>query len=353
MSARGKSRTFLGIQYLRALAAGLVVIWHACSFVERGSDLSHDLVGLGQSGVDIFFVISGFIIFYTTAVAPMSAREFMARRIVRIVPIYWFYTTLWLAAFLAAPYFFHATAIAPWHTVASYLFIPAYPPGPHGLIRPVLGVGWSLNFEMFFYAAFALVLSWGIAARLRAVVAIMLALVLLGALIQPDDAVLQTYSDPLVLEFVGGCAIGWMVIRGIRLPRAVCLALLALAVLGFAASFYVQDWPEWLRWGLPSILLVAGAAFYEADHGVRRVELLKRLGDATYSIYLSHIFAVGAFVTLWRRAGLPEYPHWVMAAAATVVALAIGWVAYVAIERRTTGILGAMLATRQQPRAVS
>ncbi|HVM80961.1 MAG TPA: acyltransferase [Stellaceae bacterium] len=350
MSPRGVSRTFLGIQYLRALAAGLVVVWHAYLYIATGVDPAHETASLGQAGVDIFFVISGFIIFYTTGVAAMTSREFMARRIVRIVPTYWLYTTVAIATFLVAPGVFRHFALAPWHTIASYLFIPAYHPRSTGLIFPTLVLGWTLNYEMFFYAVFACLLTMSLAARLGAVLAIMLGLAVLGVVVEPDAAVLKFYTDPLVLEFVGGCAVAWMVIRGVRVPRGLCLGLVVLAVLGLAASPAAEEWPRCIRWGAPSLMLVAAAALYEAGYGIGRVGLLERLGDASYSIYLTHTFTIPAGALLWQRAGLSEYPHTLFAIPAAVASLSVGWLAYAMIERRATSFFRALLAMSRESR---
>jgi peptidoglycan/LPS O-acetylase OafA/YrhL len=310
-------------------------------------------VGLGQAGVDIFFVISGFIIFYTTAVTSMDWREFTARRIIRIAPTYWLYTAVAIVAFFVAPSAFRHFVLVPWHTIASFLFIPDYHPIVAGLIQPILGVGWTLNYEMFFYAVFALLLTLRVTARLRAILAIMTSLVALGLLFRPEAAALKTYSDPLMLEFAGGCVLGWMVIRGVRVPRFLCLALAALGVLGFASSLAIDEWPRCIRWGVPSILLVAAAVFFEARYGIRRVLLLKRLGDASYSLYLTHIFTIPAAVMLWSHAGLSGYPWLCFVIPATVAAHAVGWLAYVMIERRISSFLAGKLFAVRSPRAAS
>src|SRR5215467_252489 len=144
-----------GIQVLRALAAVLVTICHAQAEIAKIGGLASAwppaaLANLAGFGVDLFFVISGFIMVYSTdqlfgtAHGPM---EFLKRRLLRIVPLYWIVTSLYLALTLLIPEF--AKGYPAGFLIASYLFIPAA--RPDGVIEPLVGQGWTLNYEMLFY----------------------------------------------------------------------------------------------------------------------------------------------------------------------------------------------------------
>ena len=109
---------------------------------------------LGNAGVDLFFVISGFVMVYASE--RMFGRaggqlQFITRRLIRIVPLYWLVTPLYLVMALAIPAFEKSYSVA--SVVASYLFIPW--PRLDGIMQPLVGQGWTLNYEMFFYAIFA------------------------------------------------------------------------------------------------------------------------------------------------------------------------------------------------------
>jgi len=147
----------IGIQYLRFISAMLVVVMHATEAIAlRLPSSGQQIWDRGSVGVDIFFVISGFVMTITCLPGgtygsnPLKeAGNFFWRRIVRIAPIYWVYTLLKVALVLALPSLALRTSISAEHVLASLFFWPTV--APWGLIQPVLPVGWSLNFEMLFY----------------------------------------------------------------------------------------------------------------------------------------------------------------------------------------------------------
>jgi exopolysaccharide production protein ExoZ len=139
------------IQYARALAALAVVLAHT------GAYGSGNAFHIGSAGVDIFFVISGFVMWTTTASRAQTPADFIANRIVRIVPMYWLVTLALVIAAVCVPALFPRLKIDAGHVVASLLFMPSRSPF-NGELWPVLVQGWTLNYEMFFYGVFALVL---------------------------------------------------------------------------------------------------------------------------------------------------------------------------------------------------
>ena len=157
---------FTGVQLLRFIAAMMVVTMHTTEAIGLrvpGHTLA-DTWGIGSAGVDIFFVISGFVMAVSTPQPDKSSRYkfseawlFMKRRFLRITPLYWFYTTLKIISVLIVPSLALRTTLHPFHIVCSYLFIPVM--SPWGLVQPVLPVGWSLCFEMFFYLMFSIAIA--------------------------------------------------------------------------------------------------------------------------------------------------------------------------------------------------
>jgi exopolysaccharide production protein ExoZ len=130
-------RKFDSIQYLRAVAALAVVLYHA-------GGLRHgDTFAVGAAGVDIFFVISGFVMWSTSSAHPQSAREFFIRRLARVAPMYWLLTLLLVAGALLVPAAFPRLKLETFHTTLSLLFIPARSPVNDQLLWPVLVQGWT------------------------------------------------------------------------------------------------------------------------------------------------------------------------------------------------------------------
>ena len=132
-----------------------------------------------NSRVDIFFVISGFIMWVTTVGRTLSPQEFLYRRLVRIVPLYWLVTAFTVLVMVVAPQAMQSSRFDLAHVVASFAFWPALHPVT-GHYAPVLIPGWTLNYEMFFYVVFAACLLLRPAHRLPAIV-----LVLTGCIALP------------------------------------------------------------------------------------------------------------------------------------------------------------------------
>lgn len=289
---RGK-QTFLLLQALRAIAALLVVDSHALELVQARLHRHDGFWINGAAGVDLFFVISGFVMMLSaeslrSAVRP--ARRFLWARLLRIAPMYWAATTLKVAILLLAPGLAAHSLHSTWHVAASYLFLPSY--SDTGDPYPVLVVGWTLNLEMLFYGIFTLAL-WRRARVLTAVAPALIALYLAGVL-WPGigtfgrGAALLALANPLVLEFLFGVALGRLVLSGrLRLERLAP----ALLMLGFAALLLALPGPPAMRpfrWGLPALAIVAAALALESRLRRHVPGWLLTLGDASYSIYLVH-----------------------------------------------------------------
>ncbi len=266
-----KAGPILSIQYLRAFAALAVA----------GSHVTTALV-IGQAGVDVFFVISGFIM-WTTTRRPQSVSTFAWNRLLRIVPLYWLATVL-----MALHQHAHLTA-----AVKSLLFIPFR--GEQDQVWPVLVQGWTLNYEMFFYLLVALALFLPLKQRLASILCAMLLLVCAGFLIPSSNPLVVTYTSPLLVEFCFGIGLAELRFRNL-LPGRYLVTM--LAALGFVLAWYwspvaptAWTW-RFLLWGVPGVLLVAAALSWEATGKVWRVGLLVLLGDASYAIYLFHTFVL-------------------------------------------------------------
>jgi len=298
------------VQHLRGYAAMAVVVLHARLLAadvatRAGTPVSVEILPLfGAWGVDLFFVISGFVMTQVVANARASASfeagagGFLLRRIARVVPLYWVATLAMATAIAALPASSRESALAPMHVLASLLFVPA--PNWKGEWLPVLVVGWTLTFEMLFYAVIAMALRW----RWRMPVEGAAALLAVGALLGATGRWPMPWgvmTDPLLLEFGLGVA-AWWASRHWSPSRPVLRRCVAMAIAAVVATS-VPGALEWrvVCWGVPAAVLVCALVSHEqqaqgtpqASVTMRGLDsIMLRLGDASYSIYLFHLFAV-------------------------------------------------------------
>jgi len=278
------------LQYLRAIAALVVVYSHACIQVP---EYEPHVMEFGSFGVDIFFVISGFIMLYISKPSH-TPRAFIANRIRRVAPLYWFFTLLMAVIFLVMPSVFANTELRIEALVQSLLFIPHFSSAHAGEVWPIVAPGWSLNYEMYFYALFALSLYLAQQYRLWFISAAILAVFLLAHALNTGGAFSTFFTDTVVFEFIFGMLLAQAWLSGVRLsPKlGVILILLGFALLllhsqglGLAA----MDMPGIFINGIPATMVVAGTLFIKMPE--YKLGLL--LGDASYALYLSHIFVLG------------------------------------------------------------
>lgn len=313
------------IQYLRGLAAFGVLIFHAA---ERAG--GH--FGVGAAGVDVFFVISGFIMWVVTCRKTPSPGDFLVRRVQRIVPLYWAVTLLAAGVALAIPAAFPNMQVTLDALLKSLFFVPYR--DPNGLIAPLIVPGWTLNYEMFFYLLFAMGLL--APARLRAwlVTAALVALVAVRPLLDGDNPLVATYTDPILLEFGAGVWLGKLWSER-RLPSARTGWVMAAAGLaGFVAVALAGvdvSTARVLWWGVPALLMVAGAVSIERHGTVPDLWPLRVIGDASYSLYLVHGLAISAAIRILAAVGLTA-PALVFAAS-IVAGVVAGLVTYHLAER--------------------
>jgi exopolysaccharide production protein ExoZ len=329
----------IGVQYLRAIAALMVAYYHLISQIPAFSGaLSFTRVVTTQrlfSGIDIFFVISGFIMYVTAR--KLSAGEFAWRRLIRIVPLYWILTlALCAMAMLDAANVHHAD-ITPGHVLKSLLFIPYHNPAQGGMLWPALVPGWTLNYEMAFYALFAgsLLLP---KYRTRTVVAVLAAAVVAGAIWSRSEtlSVWGFYTSNRVGLFAAGMVLGRAYGSGtLRMPRWLCVALVLVGFWGV-----LSDWPPVATDRsielVSSIAIVLGVLAWERQFGMPRWRPALWLGDASYSIYLAHLFAFGIVRSLWKHV---EGPAWEFAAISMAAAIVFGILTYSMLERPSLQLL--------------
>ncbi|MEA5457538.1 acyltransferase [Arcicella sp. LKC2W] len=283
------------IQFLRGLAALAVVIHHTGGYVKRYYEphlLLGDYFSIGFAGVDLFFVISGFIIHFTSKNYlnnPSKIKEYLSKRFIRVYPIYWIITTLlftlgWLITNVLHKNVF---SIGYPHTfiayLQTYLLFPL-----HFAINPVT---WTLSYEIFFYVIFALLI---VSKRLI----IIPLLILLGSFynifISQSGSELTYFNfifSGYNFEFALGCLI-FQFYEKIQLSKALSLILLSVAIFiiiyfGYDVSD-VDSFQRVLTFGLPSGLILLTLLNLEKNGFISFPKLFLTLGDSSYALYLIH-----------------------------------------------------------------
>lgn len=328
MNAENSRMRLDAVQLLRGVAALLVVFVHAISssvfeldavpgFLASDADFRR----LGASGVDMFFVISGFIMAHVlqnrepgAAGSGMgriaAAWHFALLRLLRVVPYYWLMSVLfWAMRSLAG----HDYALAQF--LSGFAVFPVMPGANYE--PPLLLVGWTLGFELAFYTvvAAALIAVPARAARLRFTLEVTVLLAVLGWSLAPDYDALAVWFNPIWLEFAFGI-LAYMLWQRLGRPLASgwALALLLLGIAGLGATamgaHHFDESPtglfnkaegisRTLWWGLPSVAILLGllwlsqgrwSDYLRGNWGWRAMQ---QLGDASYSLYLTHLLVIG------------------------------------------------------------
>ncbi len=346
----GQDKLF-GLQVLRGLAAFLVLVGHvqheAVSMAASAGAALDWRVYPGSVGVDIFFVISGFVIVYAAQkmIGQSGAfKAFLWRRFVRIAPIYWFYTSLMVGVVLIMP---HAVQIARydfWHVVQSYLFIPHIRPLGDS-VRPLLSLGWSLNYEMYFYLILAALLALPLRKMMVALSLYFALTVMIGFFLPQPWVILNYWFDPIVLEFLIGAWLAYAYIRGVRLPSwtlwAGCLFGLGLVTLHLWYDVLYSPFVfEWLR-ALTGMVFVAALTLPSGAAALKPPRVLTALGDSSYSLYLAHPFIIGAAQLIWMRL-FDGGALWLFCGLTICACLIGAHIAYLIIERPLIRIISGL-----------
>ncbi|WP_298918710.1 acyltransferase [uncultured Algimonas sp.] len=323
------------VQALRGLAAMLVLLAHL-ALIERRSLADPFLpvsMEWGMMGVDLFFVISGFIMVFVTRDwrgGGGGVPEFLFARATRIYPLYWVVTAALLLVWVVRPDLVFSSSPNDPQWLNTLLLVPS-------AAYPLLEVGWTLVYEMMFYVLFALILF--LPAKVRpAGLAVWAAAVIVGHVggWQAAGALAFHLFSPLTLEFLAGTAVALIYLR-MRGNRTVAFALVLAGLAGLAVWFFIggafQDQgARVLRLTLPACALLLGAAWLDR-HGATAPAFAVRLGDWSYSLYLTHLLSLVLVEKLWGLAGLEGLPAPVFLIVAVGTALVIAALTYRLIEK--------------------
>lgn len=318
MSGIGKINA---IQGLRGIAALLVVSDHSIlHFLEltnadrlANDHLTYVAETLGRHGVEIFFLISGFVMTvasYDDFRMPNATSGFLWRRIIRIVPLYWLVTALAVAAYL-----WRGQVLHPLQVIKSLAFIPYE--NERGLFHPLVQRGWTLNYEMFFYLLFAVALTQRPRRGLTAIISVLLLLTVVGEFWPSGKCgadsckLLSFYLQPIMLYFAGGIVLGTIRLALRRRNKMPAMNFdnglgMAIALTAVYVVYISLVAPSSVTYAVGVIFCVITTAFCalledKCDSGRLRI-IFFMVGEASYSIYMTHTLFVDPATLLWSHA---------------------------------------------------
>lgn len=329
------------VQALRGVAVLAVVFFHLIIIEKRygGSDtILPYWFEFGMFGVDLFFVISGFVMVTVTQGKFQNLRQaglFLYHRISRIYPLYWVYTTLALLVFLIMPGWVNSSQGGRVDVLASYLLLPDD-------LLPLVQVGWTLIHEMYFYLVFFVLM------LILPEQFLFIGLLVWGVVIAIFGRTFgsPTYNlvfNPLTVEFIIGCllAVHYHKLKAVKLNGLVlvivaCLGMVA-AILGYVnfqaqTGFPPEGWWRVLYYGIPAVVIVFCITHAERNEVVLP-NFLIQVGNASYSIYLSHLFTINVVGRLWQIVAVDSVVDNVFALlVAFGLVLLVGFLSYRLIE---------------------
>jgi exopolysaccharide production protein ExoZ len=341
-SSRQRSHTLRGIQALRGIAALMVVVHHS-TFVWVEHFLGY-VWWNGAAGVDIFFIISGLVMSLTADGKESgvgAAGKFLERRVIRIVPLYWILSLATLCkVYILAHHsslqnHAHHAGLTTSFVVRSFLLIP-----PTGGQHPLLGQGWTLSYEMFFYLLFALCLALG--RRVDTTLPFILIPLGLGGFFQSSSwSALLTLVSPLLLEFLAGLWVGSAMRKGVNFDRVwlMVFGVLCLPILWTTPSLGGEELRVF-RSGIPAFFIVLGAVAAEARFSSWWPKWLLLIGDSSYSLYLTHSLTLLVMEALLIRTRLftTSLPAWLIETMflliCSLVCIVVGVGTYYGLEKK-------------------
>ncbi|MFL2640698.1 MAG: acyltransferase family protein [Dehalococcoidia bacterium] len=346
------------VQLMRFFAGLLVVLAHAESRIARTFPQVNDILqpldpkllpnwgDAVQVGVHIFFLISGFIMLYSASnqfAQTKAQKTFFVKRLIRIVPIYWILTTLSVFILAIRPdlFTYRQTLDVSW-IVASYLFIPWT--SVDLVDSPVIGLGWTLNFEMYFYVIFAVSMFMNRQNALRFMALFFLLSVCVSLIHAPNLPLLIQVTNPILLEFLLGVFLAYYYLKGNSTDRYISRFT---GVLGFSILIpvivFLRPETELLRfllWGPASALILFSMLHVLREPMIKPLKVLVALGNASYSIYLIQVFTLPAFSLVFKYIEPSvELGFITMLVVSTSLTLLVGYIFFVLVERPITQTL--------------
>jgi len=308
------------LQCLRAIACLSVVLFHLAGALSASGyeNFANDyFLNLGASGVDVFFVISGFVMVYIQLNRKTKPLRFIQNRIVRVAPLYWVLTLTMAMVLLLIPGAFATNQFATDRLVSSMLFFCELVLHKETLVFP----GWTIEYEVLFYSVFFFSLYlrniW------HSILATSISLV---------SFVAFDLISSIVLEFIFGMVVGAIFFTRL-FPKRLYVAAAGFGTLCLFATgvFDVGSFNRVLVWGIPSGFIVFGFAGMKQS----KSNILTTLGDSSYSIYLAQAFLIPVFLKLLDRVW-PSVPYGFLIIGGFAFVTVFGYMCFYVVERNLT-----------------
>ena len=304
------------IQVFRGLAASAVLLCHCDMILEEmfSQRLLGNIFSFGGAGVDFFFVLSGFIIFYIHAKdieQPTKAKAFAIKRLIRVYPLYWLVLGLKMASSLLSSY---DPALKTRTAIEVLKAITLFPQDKTLIASGFLGVSWTLSFEVFFYFVFGLAIVFPRKVILP-IVGLWLSISLanlIGILpLDPSSLLDSFWFSPLNLEFAFGCLAAYLLKRyqfshgSFILSFGLFLVSVSIALDIYTSTHNLPSLTKHLSvlfYGIPCWVLIMGGVTLESEKTIHIAPVFSAIGNASYSIYLMHGFFISNLAKL-----IPKY----------------------------------------------
>ncbi|MCB4358663.1 acyltransferase family protein [Quatrionicoccus australiensis] len=319
----------LSIQILRAIAALLVVLHHIswkCS--QFSSSNPWDWMTFGGAGVDLFFIVSGYIMCQVSYSRENNFIVFISARIKRIIPLYWGLSFFALVVYLLSPHLVNSSG-GDTDVYSSFFLLPTKG-------KYLIQNGWTLRFEFLFYFIFALFLVFfkGVL-HLIFTSLFICALVFIGIVFSVDGIVFEFLTSPMLFEFVFGMSVFFIFYKNFNVRFEFGILLVVLG----GALFYLSD-NNWnlhrvWSWGVPALIFFVGIRSLEAkfNSGWRSWAVwLGKLGDSSYSLYLVHPFSLAGSAIFLKKIGF-SYNPFIFSFVLFFSALISGYLCYLLLEQ--------------------
>ncbi|NIE98547.1 acyltransferase [Pantoea sp. Acro-805] len=295
---------FYSIQFLRGIAALMVVLTHIAHKGQQYGTGSLNWFHVGGNGVDLFFIISGFIMCVTTHNKKITLLNFLLHRVIRIIPLYWLLSLAALIIFLVAPQMVNSSG-GKTGIIQSFFLIPD---GVKFLIQN----GWTLSYEFYYYLIFSVFIFLTDIRSIR-YLGVSLTILLLsgmGLILQPTTPFPAFLFSNMLLEFMLG-VLGFVIISNIKLSKisACLMIMLGLTWVTYNNVYGTPDLPfgKVVTSGLPMFLIFLGALslepWFATSHGWL-VRAFEQIGNSSYSLYLVHPFILSPVALILKKLGL-------------------------------------------------
>lgn len=332
------------IQSLRGIAVLFVVFFHLYIVEKKYSGfdtLLPDFLQFGMFGVDLFFVISGFVMVTITRGKFQTPRQsfiFLYHRAARIYPLYWVYTILALIVFLLQPAWVNSSQGNQVNILASFLLLPSDK-------LPLVQVGWTLIHEIYFYLVYFLIFLF-LPERflIYAIMGWGASVILLNLSAASNNPFYHLAFHPLTIEFLGGCLLAMIYHKHekSKVGGGSQLAWIAVAALLVSVAGHVQvhaisgvppaGWWRVLLYGLPSLIIVYCLTNAERGGFVFHSSIFQ-VGNASYSIYLSHLFTINVVGRIWKMFSVERlFDNLIAISTALILVLLVGFMSYRLVE---------------------